>query len=354
MPDVNLSTLSGPELRRLLDATRERGEAALSYQILQEMAARREGPARKGLFQTRRPAAPRIVAVDLGDPMEPKDDDLPDWTPPPEPEVSLAAEPEPAPRRSRRKKAPPEAVVAPPVAEVEPPLLPEPRPRSVWDSEPEPLAIERPRPKRPGLRLRLPGRGLGMGFAAGIAAGLALGWWVGGVTREAPPAPATPAPAPVQIAALEPRAAPVAAPVAPAAEPEPAPEAPAEASEAPVLSPDAEDVSHDAVAQAVEPPPPVETVAPEPAVAADPCAAEPTPADRTICGDRELRRLQRRLQRAYAEALDAHEEKGLLRQRQLAWREARNDVADPGRLARLYERRIEKLNSATAEARRER
>jgi uncharacterized protein YecT (DUF1311 family) len=193
-----------------------------------------------------------------------------------------------------------------------------------------------------------------MGFAAGAAAGLALGWWVGGVTRQAPPQPATPPPAPVQIAALAPQAAPVAAPAAPAAEPEPAPEAPPEASEAPVLSLDAEDVSHDAVAQAVEPPPPVETVAPEPAVVADPCAAEPTPADRTICGDRELRRLQRRLQRAYAEALSAHEEKALLRQRQLAWREARNDVADPGRLARLYERRIEKLNSATAEARRER
>ena len=54
MLQVNLSNLSGPELRRLLDATRSRGEAALSYQILQEMAARREDGGLRGPFHARR------------------------------------------------------------------------------------------------------------------------------------------------------------------------------------------------------------------------------------------------------------------------------------------------------------
>ena len=37
MPDFDLSTLSGPELRGLLDSTRQRGQAAQSYRILQEI-----------------------------------------------------------------------------------------------------------------------------------------------------------------------------------------------------------------------------------------------------------------------------------------------------------------------------
>ncbi|MFI4951101.1 MAG: lysozyme inhibitor LprI family protein, partial [Caulobacterales bacterium] len=84
------------------------------------------------------------------------------------------------------------------------------------------------------------------------------------------------------------------------------------------------------------------------------CAAAPTPADREICGDPQLRRLQRELQRAYVQALDAHQDRALLRQRQLAWRDARNAVADPARLARLYQDRIRKLNAAAADARGER
>ena len=41
MPQINLTALNGPELRQLLDASRRRGDATASYQILQEMAARR-------------------------------------------------------------------------------------------------------------------------------------------------------------------------------------------------------------------------------------------------------------------------------------------------------------------------
>ncbi|MBS0334616.1 MAG: DUF1311 domain-containing protein, partial [Proteobacteria bacterium] len=90
------------------------------------------------------------------------------------------------------------------------------------------------------------------------------------------------------------------------------------------------------------------------AVARTGCAAEPTPADRTICGDPELKRLQKQLQKAYAEALEAHQERGLLRERELAWRDARNDVTDPARLAAIYRERIRKLEGATAEAKRKR
>jgi uncharacterized protein len=83
------------------------------------------------------------------------------------------------------------------------------------------------------------------------------------------------------------------------------------------------------------------------------CAAEPTPADRTICQDPKLQRLQRELRQAYAEALDAHQDRTLLREHQLAWRDSRSAITDPDQLARLYEDRIRKLKAATAAARQE-
>ncbi|MBU2364652.1 MAG: DUF1311 domain-containing protein, partial [Alphaproteobacteria bacterium] len=120
--------------------------------------------------------------------------------------------------------------------------------------------------------------------------------------------------------------------------------APAEVAEAPPTE----------APEATEAPAPETAEAPVLSRASAACAGEPTPADRTICDDPELQRLQRELRDAYAEALDAHEDRDLLRQRQLAWRDARNTVTDPARLARLYEDRIRKLNSATAAARGER
>ncbi len=89
------------------------------------------------------------------------------------------------------------------------------------------------------------------------------------------------------------------------------------------------------------------------APAAEPCAAE-TPADRAICGSPELQQLQGELRTAYAEALDAHADKTVLRQRQLAWRDGRNAVTDPERLAEIYAARIRKLTAATADAQRQR
>jgi uncharacterized protein YecT (DUF1311 family) len=423
MPEVNLSTMSAPELRRLLDSTRARGEAALSYQILQEMAARREGRGRRGLFLMRRPAKPRVIAVDLGDPMEPEEDDLPPlsgiWRglPPlergPEPGASAPQPPEPepapspAPRLSRRRKAQaapvgPPAQAAPVAAvDVEPALTLEPmRPHRVRDADPEPFEDEAANSWDAGLELQTPepeglrpprrlSRGPAVAFAAaavaafavGAAAGVSLGWWAGGSTRQAQSPPAAPAAAPIRTAALARRPAPARAPVAPepvvptAAEPEPAPETPAD----PAVGAPPPDIheSSQAATDAAEVAPgtgeAMELPAPPPArrkaeaaetprtaaagaapAGSKACAAQPTPADREICADPELRRLQRELRQAYAKALDAHQDRALLRQRQLAWRSDRDTVSDPLRLARLYEQRIRKLNAATAEARQQR
>ena len=415
MPEVNLSTMSAPELRRLLDSTRARGEAALSYQILQEMAVRREDRGRRGLFLMRRPAKPRVIDVDLGDPLEPEDElpPLPGiWrglpplergaepgasaAPPPEPEPT----PSPPPRRSPRRETqaapnlPPAATAPDAVVEVEPapPLTPEPFEDEAANSWDESLELRPPEPESLRAPRRL-GRGPAVAFAAaaagafavGAAAGVSLGWWVGGSTRQAASSPAAPAAAPIRTAALTRRPAPARAPVVPepvapiAAEPEPAPEAPADPAvgtpppdihESSQAATDAAEVAP-GTGEAMElPAPPTErrkaeavrtaetarTAAVARAAPAGPkaCAAQPTPADREICGDPELRRLQRELRQAYAKALDAHQDRALLRQRQLAWRSDRDTVSDPQRLAMLYEQRIRKLNAATAEARRQR
>jgi hypothetical protein len=221
--------------------------------------------------------------------------------------------------------------------------------------------------------------GAAVAFAVGGAAGVTLGRWVGSGPRQAPSLPAAPAGA-VRTAALARPPAPAPAPVAPiVAEPQTAPEPPPDPPvetpppdlrEGSPAAPDAAEVAPDTTGVAMELPAPpparrkaeaVTTAEPPPtavtrAARAEPnaCAAQPTPADREICADPELRRLQRQLRQAYAEALDAHQDRALLRQRQLAWRSGRDTVSDPDRLARLYEQRIRKLNAATAEARQQR
>lgn len=341
MPQMNLSALSGQELRRLLDASRARGDAPLAYQILQEMAERRDTREARGRSLARRPAEPRAVALNLGDPADTEDDlpPMPNWRPP---EPAAVAEPEPKPRRS---KPTPVVAAEPPPPEIAPP-------RGVWDDEPasevaDGLRLDRPErtPPRAPRRFRGPP---GMGFAAGIAVGAAVGWWAAG-NLQAPPSPA---PAPIQAAVAEPPPAALPVTVA-AAEPEPPVEAlpeptggplPPDLPETPLVSPDAAD-------EVAEPAPTPPSVVRAAGGAAGACGAEPTPADREICRDPDLQRLQRELRQAYAEALEAHEDRDLLRQRQLAWRDARNTITEPDRLARLYEQRIRKLNAATVEAR---
>lgn len=302
MPQVDLATLSAPELRRLLDTTRGRGDAALSYRILQEMAARREGRGRRGLLAARRPAEPRVVAVDLGDPLEPQDElpPMPRWRVP-------ADRPAAAPEPETLPEAPETAV-------------------EDWDLRLRPAELE-------GLRAPRRSRWAAAGSALGVVLVFALGGSAGWFARDLLSPAAASAAAPVPIAAPAPP---------PATEPATLPLEVLPAETAPEPEPEP-------VAEAVPPP------APEaPPAMAEGCAAEPTPADRAICGDPELRRLQAELRRAYAEAMEAHEDRARLRERQLAWREARNAVTDPQRLARLYEQRIRRLDAAAAEARRAR
>ncbi|MEO8113120.1 MAG: hypothetical protein ABI655_01980, partial [Phenylobacterium sp.] len=217
MPQVNLSTLNGAELRDLLDASRRHGDAQASYRILQEMAARREGP-----LKTRR--EPRFVAIDLGDPLEKGDDlpPMPNWRPP-----------------GLSPNSPP--------SEIDRPLSlqdpgPPPPPQAA-DSDPADIDDLRLHPvgrESPPARRRAPLQ-LVAGFALGITLGAGLGWWAAG--REA-----VSAPVPVQTAALAPAPAPPAPSLAaPAAPPEPAAE-PA----APEAAPNALDVVRDA--GAIEPP----------------------------------------------------------------------------------------------------
>lgn len=317
MPHVNLTTLSRAELRGLLDSSRQRGDAALSYQILQEMAARREDGGRRS------PAGPRVVAVDLGDPLDRAEDipPMPNWRPPAGAQAEAAIAPDPTP--------------APEIDDD-------------GDIRLEPWTPARARPPR-----RLP-RIPGAGFALGLVVGAAVAWWVAGGAPEAP-APRAPD-AELQVAAL----------TEPVATDQPAvQEAPA-APEPALAQPDAEPPPVDPIEAAPQAAEPAEAAGEEAAETAAPiqqaaearapteargCAAEPTPADRAICGDPELRRLRDELRHAYAEALDAHEERGLLRQRQLAWRDARNTVSAPDQLATLYTARIRRLNAATAQAR---
>lgn len=312
---LDLANLSGRELRRLLDSARERGQAAQSYQILQEMARRREaGPApRRG---RRRPEEPRVIAIDLGDPLEPKGDDT----------LDVPAPPSLADGEEAGHQAPPLELTL----DREPP-----RPR-------------RPRRGPPALVV------FAAGASVGVAAGVALGGWVGvGAPAVLPPPPKA-VQAQAQTAppaAVTPTAGPVVADLAPPPAP---PVDPAAVEE--VSAPQALEV---AVASSETPPAASDAAVTAQAVEtedapSDACEGAATPADRAICGDPELQRLQRELRRAYAEALDAHQDRTVLRQRQLAWRDARSGIGDPERLASLYEARIRKLESATADARRQR
>jgi uncharacterized protein YecT (DUF1311 family) len=307
MPDVDLSTLAAPELRRLLDAARGRGQATLSYQILQEMEARRDRGARARLPGRKR-AEPRVIDLNLGD------DPLDRWEDPLE-----AAEPD-----------------------VEPKAAAEPEPVAALYLERDP-----PPPVAPPRRSRWIGLGLIIGVAVGVPLGLGMGRII--------PEPVSPLMVPTESAVSV---------VAPAAQPPVAvpPALPPPSAPIPADPPTAADTPP---ANAL-PPPPVEVAAttPPPAApieeakedttapptAAKGCASSATPADRAICADPDLQRLQRELRDAYAQALDAHEDRTLLRQRQLAWRAERDSVSDPDKLAQLYEQRIRKLKAATADA----
>lgn len=323
MPQLDLAAASARDLRRLLDSARERGDAQASYRILQEMAARREGA------KTRSRREPRLVDMDLGDPMDRPDDDLP---PLPGWRASAPSADQPDARPLRLDEPAPTPTEPAETTTLDLWLTPGPKTAPEKGRQASPSATPRGRP----------GAGFAI-FTLGVALGTAFGVWAAGAGRELfGPVPQQAAPAPaIQMAAVAQAPAPVPqAPVESALpEPPPPPEVAAEAPPTPEAPP----------AEV----PPVETAEAAPP-ASDACAAEPTPADRTICADPQLQRLQRDLRRAYAEALDAHEDRALLRQRQLAWRDARSGITDPARLAELYAERIRRLDGAAEAARRAR
>lgn len=350
MPHVNLSALTGRELRAQLDSCRARGDAAAAYGILQEMAARRQAGRSKG---AKRAGDPRVVEVDLGDPLEEAEEipPAPHWRAPeyvrteaqPTAEVAVAVvapEPEAEPLVLSIPEPPT------PAAEPLPPLeLPARTTRAKATKR-----AERPaRPERPAKPASpLGGWKVAAGFAVGITAGLALGW--AAANRLVPPAPVA-EPLPSLVAEVAPPPTVEVAQAAPAEAAAPAIEPTAEEIPAPVVETAEIGEAAEAMATPVEAAPDAVKVEAAERSAAPDCAAQPTPADREICRDARLQKLQRELRRAYSDALAAHEDRATLRQRQLAWRDARNDVADPSRLARLYEQRIEKLDAAASAAR---
>ena len=82
----------------------------------------------------------------------------------------------------------------------------------------------------------------------------------------------------------------------------------------------------------------------------DACARS-TPADRLVCSDLSLRLIDLELKDAYARALNARADPQIVGAGQSAWRRARDEVSDPDRLARLYTQRIRELEAAAAAAR---
>lgn len=317
MSKIDLTTLPPQELRQLLDSARQRGHAAQSYEILREMDARRAGPGLATIKVRRRSRRqPRLIELQLGDPLETlvkpfeaPDDDRP---------LTLG-----------QGASPPPSAVPPS------------RERQRW------------------------GHWAALCFAAGLASGVAAGLWAGWGGAWAPPAPVVLASAPRTAARprLPVTVAEAPAPVTPLAPPPPVADVqlatagdtsgavaaslpPADAS-APVVSASTQSDAHQKAA-------PAQTHVAQVEPAETGCAAQSTPADELICSQPRLRVLQAELRRAYAEALEAHRDRSLLRQRQLAWREGRNAISNPDQLARLYTQRIVRLKAATAEATRER
>jgi len=296
MPEVDLSALNGRQLRQLLDASRARGDEALSSGIARELASRGGRIPEAGAYMTIRPAERRFLSDE-------EDDLPPEWTDP---------------------SQWPDMLTDPPSDSEAPPGLDaaDRRPRH-GEAGPGADVGEGSTPRR--ARRAMAGTGLALiaGFALGLAVAifLARSPVVGGhrPLSQAPPRAA----APIQA-------------------------------DAPLLP-----QSGNAVAQASLPtqapeiarPPSLSTKGPAPGVPKR-CAGAAAPADRVICANPNLRRLQAELWRAYGKAQRAHVDRGALRQRQLAWRQARNTVDDPHRLARLYEERIRWLNATAARNRR--
>lgn len=78
------------------------------------------------------------------------------------------------------------------------------------------------------------------------------------------------------------------------------------------------------------------------------CLAEPTPAERALCLNPDLRNADRRMREAYDKALAAGADREALDREQAEWRTARNMAAhSKDAVAKLYDERIEQLTART-------
>jgi hypothetical protein len=350
MPGIDLSTLNGPDLRRLLKIAHSRNDGALADKLEWEIASRGAGIGRPG-----GPFPP------------PADDDADEPAFPmaasdPEPFVLEPRAQEPAPARSglvllsvgvlagcllsgsvfwglQRMDRSPALGRAPPPA-------------------PRAMAVRRAAPAPPPPALAQPG-------ADQVAAALAPGPF--------PPRPELIAPQPEPVAPIPAPTAPVEAVVPPVTPPvevateEPPPKparteraakkAAALEKQASLKKSAAKQVATRAARTertARSPPPTVRLAKAEPAAhkstARDPCTRS-TPADRLVCRDLSLRLIDLELREAYVRALNARADPAIVDAGQAAWRRTRDKVSDPDRLARLYNQRIRELEAATAAAR---
>jgi uncharacterized protein YecT (DUF1311 family) len=319
MLGIDLSTLSRPELQRLLKAARARGDAPLVERLEWELGSRGIGVGR------------------------------------PAPAVAVAPPPQDDPVEEDLGEDPGEAsadVVAP---EVE---------RIAWEPIAlEPLALE-PITREPTGQRPAPARGgllLVVGLVAGCLISAGAFWGLGQMNRS-PAAGRVQAPAPRVMVMRPLEAAPTLAPAPPS---EPAPVVPAVTAPAkPPVKPSAEIAmkapppKEEEIAKpdrARRPPPPAVRLAKADATTGTPvqssaCAGS-TPADRLVCHDLSLQLFDLQLHDAYRRALNARADPAVVGEGQAAWRRARDEVSDPQRLARLYNQRIRELDAATATAR---
>lgn len=206
------------------------------------------------------------------------------------------------------------------------------------DDEP-PLRLDSPAP--PSARGGLPDRNV---LLAGLAVALAGGLALGVLARP-------------KLALPEPPK-----PMRPVAQPRmqvlPAVEAPAPAGPPlEVLPPATAAAGHAPSAEPVTilPARDVAAVEPEPRPRARPafdCGTAEGPGEMAVCSDEQLAAADRRLARAWRQALAAGAPEWELRRDQRAWLAARDDTAReaPEELADLYEQRIRELRKAAAEA----
>lgn len=209
------------------------------------------------------------------------------------------------------------------------------------DEEP-PLRLDSPAP--PSARSGLPGRNV---LLAGLAVALAGGLALGVLARPKLALPEPPKPMQPVTQSAQPRMQ-----VLPAVE-APAPSGPP----LEVLPPATAAARHNPPAEPVTilPARDVAAAEPEPRPQARPafdCGAAEGPAEMAVCSDERLAAADRRLARAWSQALEAGAPEWELRRDQRAWLAARDDTAReaPDELAGLYDQRIRELREAAAEA----